>query len=308
MILCVCPNPSIDTYAWIPRLVPGEANRISRTKAYAGGKAIHVALALKELGAVCKVLGIWAGSKGDWIRNELQRRGIESTGIFLQEENRSCYTFRSDDPNTTNTELLTPGPHLKLSDWKAFLKIYTEEIQTVEYVNISGSLPDGAPEDGYLQLAKLANYYKKHLIADASGLQLKNLTTTSFFGLHINQHEAYELSNSESLNNITSLLSEKVKLIALTLGKEGLYLYKDQKIIHANVSISEVKSTVGSGDCLTAGLLYALSLECSDSDIARYAVACGAANCLHEDLGLLLQKDVMQLLPQVTLKTTYETA
>ncbi|MAS71531.1 MULTISPECIES: 1-phosphofructokinase family hexose kinase [unclassified Leeuwenhoekiella] len=308
MILCVCPNPAIDTYAWIPQLKTGQTNRVSHTVSYAGGKAIHVALALTELGAECKVLGFWAGSRGNFLRDQLESKGIDTTGVNLNGETRTCYTFRSTDQNTNNTELLTPGPHVDPDNWETFLKIYTEEIQLVEYINISGSLPNGAPDDGYLQLAELANKYHKKLIADCSGLQLKNLLKTSFFGLHLNQHEASELLQSENLIDIFPTLSEKVNLIALTVGKEGLYLHKDRETLHANVTIKEIKSTVGSGDCLTAGVIYALSQKASIQEIAKYGVSCGAANCLNEDLGMLRNQDVAQLVSKVSLKTIYETA
>ncbi|SDD81994.1 tagatose 6-phosphate kinase [Pricia antarctica] len=49
MILAVCPNPSIDTYAWLTVFKKGQANRISGMMEFPGGKGIHVAMALKEL-------------------------------------------------------------------------------------------------------------------------------------------------------------------------------------------------------------------------------------------------------------------
>lgn len=38
-------------------------------------------------------------------------------------------------------------------------------------------------------------------------------------------------------------------------------------------------------------------------DIARYGVACGAANCMYEPLGMLLKKDVEALLPKTIITT-----
>lgn len=48
-ILVVCPNPSIDTYAWIDGFANGVPNRIKREDRYPGGKGLHVAMALAEL-------------------------------------------------------------------------------------------------------------------------------------------------------------------------------------------------------------------------------------------------------------------
>ena len=87
--------------------------------------------------------------------------------------------------------------------------------------------------------------------------------------------------------------------MALTKGKEGLFLHFNGDYVHANVMLKEVKSTVGSGDCLTAGIAYAIFKGYSMDQIANYGAACGAANCLNEDLGILRREDVQRLLQLV---------
>jgi len=80
MILSVCPNPSIDTYAWLDNFESGGVNRIKKLEEYPGGKGVHVALAIAELGGRSKLLANWAGNNGDWIKKECINRNIEISG------------------------------------------------------------------------------------------------------------------------------------------------------------------------------------------------------------------------------------
>ena len=297
MILTVCPNPSIDAYAWLQRFENGQANRITNLKEYPGGKGVHVAMALKELGAKVSLMANWAGTNGEWIKNAPQLMGINKLGPQLTGNNRTCYTFRSsEDKAFDNSELLEPGPEMTLEDWNKFILEFKLAIKACSIICLSGSWPKGAPEDAYAQLLQICKKEGKRAILDCSGIQLTNALKHSFFGLHINEHEANSAFGTQNSAEIQNFLKNKVSLIAITKGKEGLFLHSENQSIHANVTIAEVKSTVGSGDCLTAGIAYAVYKEFSLDVIAKYGVACGAANCLNEDLGMLQLNDVTTLL------------
>jgi fructose-1-phosphate kinase PfkB-like protein len=93
-------------------------------------------------------------------------------------------------------------------------------------------------------------------------------------------------------------------LAAVTAGSDGLYLAFGEEIFHASYKInsSEIFSTIGSGDCLLAGLCLAY-LNCDDPEYwARFAAACGSANCIHPELGMLKAEDVDDILPEVVVK------
>ncbi len=299
MILSVCPNPSIDTYAWLQQLNFGGVNRIEKLKEFPGGKGTHVAFALKQLGVGTSLFGNWAGNNGEWIKNASMKAGIRPVGIPLMGNNRKCYTFRSGDKTIENTELLEPGPEMTERDWQQFLRKFSSEVKKHEFVCMSGSWPTGAPDDAYLQLLLICTKHKKRALLDCSGIQLKNALKTKFFGLHINEHEALEAFGINDSVKVFSYLKDKVTLLALTNGKEGLYLRSSTSSLHANVVIDKVVSTVGSGDCLTAGIAYGVSNGLTLEDTAKYGVACGAANCLNDDLGMLKASDVENLFPKV---------
>ena len=303
MILSVCPNPSIDAYAWLKSFENGMANRIVKLKDYPGGKGTHVAMALKELGSSVALMGNWAGYSGEWIRRAPQLSGVDKLGPQLNGNNRKCYTFRSTNNEAfNNSELLEPGPLMSNEDWNKFVLEFKIIIKKCHLVCLSGSWPEGAPDDAYGQLLKICKAENIRAFLDCSGIQLKNALQESFFGLHINEHEANSVFGTQDTNEIRDLLKDKISLLAITKGKEGLFLHSRNQSVHANVFIKDVKSTVGSGDCLTAGIAHAVDKGYSFNRIATFGVACGAANCLNEDLGILKIADVNKLLSQVQVK------
>lgn len=303
MILAVCPNPSIDTYAWLDDFEAGNTNRIKRQQEYPGGKGTHVALALNEMGANTGLLAAWAGHAGNWIKDACTGYGLKTLGPHLsQGANRKCYTFLSKNPNLQHTELLEPGPVMDPADYQQLKKNFETHVSKADLAVISGSWPKESPATATGDLVALAKGSGTKVILDCAGVQLEKALESGFFGLHLNEHEAMEFCGTGDVTEAIRQLHEKVDLIALTKGKEGLYLSYLGKLVHANVRVDKVISTVGCGDCLTAGVAFGVSTGMSVLDIARHGVAFGAANCLREDLGMLYKTDVEDLLPKVITK------
>ncbi|TRZ41857.1 1-phosphofructokinase family hexose kinase [Robertkochia solimangrovi] len=301
-MLIICPNPSIDTFAWITRFSSGTTNRFESLQEYPGGKGTHIAFAQRELGQDATLLAFWGGRNGSWIKEACLNKGIDVIGPELDSENRKCYTIRSQDQELNNTELLEPGPFITKSDWQSFLDIFKKEIRNHRLIIASGSWPAGTPESANRLLSEHCHEAGKDLIIDCNGSQLKNALKSEFFGIHLNEPEAGEILGTTNPFEVIEHLKKNVKLVAYTKGKQGLWLYFREELIHACTTIDNVISTVGSGDCLTAGIAFAIERQMANSDIATYGVACGAANCLNEELGMLRKTDVESLLPLINIK------
>lgn len=300
MILCVCPNPSIDTYAWLDKIVFGSSNRISKIMEFSGGKGVHIAQALAELKVQTEIMGVWGGYSGQRLIASLEKSNIKISGIHVEDENRKCYTFISNDSHFSQTELLEPGPYLTPQKWTEFKKAFRNSVRLASIVCMAGSWPKNVPTDAYAQLISIAKEFDVWVLLDCTGTQLKNALEIGFFGLHLNESEALEVGGTNSLRELQQKIGAKVQFIALTKGKEGLELFYNNSFLKANVDLEEeIFSAVGSGDCLTAGLAYGLEKELEIEKIASLGVACGAANCLTEDLGMLKEEDVNVLLPRV---------
>lgn len=302
MVLCLCPNPSVDTYAWLNSFQSGTVNRFQKIVKYAGGKGTHVAIGLNRLGEEVTLLGAWAGNTGQWIQTECEQMGIAPIGPILGGENRTCYTIRSKNRKLNHTELIEPGPTMSSNDWDGFMKTFQEYCKQATLVCASGSWPKGAPENAYQQLIQVANHLNTPFLLDCSGTQLNHALKESFFGLHINEQEASDQFGTTSISEIHQQIGQRVSLIALTKGKDGLDMVHNQDFLRANVSVEPILSTVGSGDCLTAGLAHAVINQKSKQEVAAYGVACGAANCIYEGLGMFEPNVVQTLIQKATVK------
>lgn len=306
MFLTVCANPSVDSFWRIDSLTPGTINRSKEESFYPGGKGIHTAFALNELGCEVTTLGLWGGQTGQWLQNECRNRGISPIGPVVKDWTRLCITIQSNT-KWNETELLGSGPHATDEEFASFQSAYRRWLarHNPEAILISGSIPGGFDNRLYHSLVEEARGANVPAYVDASGPLLTHALEAHPYGVHINLQEGQALCGRKTATEIAQWLSQKCTLAAVTAGAGGLYLAFEDAIYHACHSMdqSEIISTIGSGDCLLAGLSLAANRFNEPQQWARYATACGSANCIHPELGMLQRRDVERIFEQVTLKT-----
>ncbi len=294
-ILVVCPNPSIDTYAWIDGFRNGIPNRIKREDRYPGGKGLHVAMALAEMDIPVTVAGFWGGETGSWIKKSCSQYypEISFIGPDIEDWSRICYTFKSQD-DFDDTEILGPGPDITQDQFDLLMSQINDQIDQFSMLALCGSWPKGSPETGYQKIIALANDNGLKSYLDCTGIQLQNALKETPFGIHLNRKEVTEHFKTDFTLAKKQIL-EFCTEAAITDGSKGLYLLSEQGEYHALAKIENVVSTIGAGDCLVAGILTAHFKQFDKQKVANMGAACGAANCLKEELGILNQKDVMKL-------------
>ena len=303
MVLCVCPNPAVDTYWWLDDLAKAGVNRILKEENFPGGKGTHVAMAIAELGEEVALLGFWAGNEGLWIKEECDKKNVRCFGTILPEgNNRKCITVRSIKKTIENTEFLGAGPVISQQNYDAFFQEYLQLLNEAEVVVFSGSWPKGAPVDAYGSMIGAANSRVKKAWIDCSGTLLLLSLSHNPYGVHLNKTEAEEIVTNEKAENY---FLEFVRELALTNGSEGLYLYNYHTQVHAMCKPEKIYSSVGSGDFLVAGLAIATLKKYSTLKTAGLATAAGGANCMREELGMLYRGDVNELLKKVIIKKIY---
>jgi tagatose 6-phosphate kinase len=298
MLLAVCPNPSVDYYIWIDSLEPGKVHRATREERYPGGKGVHVAMAAAELGEEVTLLGFWGAETGRWIKNECLKKNINCIGPEINEWSRSCYTYKSDGVYN-DTELLGRGPEITSEDFRVFTSDFKLAAEGSDVITMSGSWPVGSPPQGYAELIQIAKKFRKPVFLDATGEPFRNGLKERPYAIHLNYNECRNLTGLSGIPEMIDYLGNYVELVAITTGPEGLYLGFDESIIHGNVKLDHIHSAVGSGDCLTAGLATGITRKMKTDDLVRLGVACGAANCLTKDLGMLHKSDVERLLDKI---------
>lgn len=301
MILTACPNPSVDKFLRLSSIKSGQVNRSSGEAAFPGGKGVHVALAVKELGIESHLTAFWGGPTGQWVRQMCQRQGIECSGPAIEGWTRTCLTIRSSELN--DTEILERGPQVTEQNLQHFWNTLTQNAPKSNLICVSGSWPAGSPDTVYQTLNRYCNAPHFSVWIDASGERLKQAADIRPYGIHVNRSEAQSLlgKNDSPADYARELLSY-CQVAAVTDGANGLYLASGGTVYHAYCPVEKVISTVGCGDCLLAGLLVAQHKRQSLQEMAVTGTACGAANCLRADLGMLYNSDVQDLMKKVTCK------
>ncbi|MBR11239.1 MAG: 1-phosphofructokinase, partial [Rickettsiales bacterium] len=222
---------------------------------------------------------------------------IQFIGPELEEWNRSCYTFKSKS-EFDDTEILGTGPTITNQDFENLIKAVQSSLEKVDYIALSGSWPKGSPENGYASIIKLCHQANKPTMLDCTGIQLSNALQVKPTAVHLNRKEITEFYGCD-FNEAKSIILTSCEIAAITDGSKGLHLLNKDQSFHSLTKVDQVISTIGSGDCLTAGVVAGLAQAMSLQEVANLGAACGAANCLREDLGMLRKSDVEMLLMQL---------
>ncbi len=301
---CVSLNPAIDTRLVLKGFLPGRVNRVEEVYRTPGGKAAHVAMALKGLGATPTWIGFSGGATGSELLAGLHRLGIETMPISTGQPTR--VNLEIVDTRGEVTEVLEPGGTITQSEWSEFQQVCVNALQVTakkKVMVISGSLPPGVPVEAYAALVSAARTGDCLAFIDSSGVALSKALAARPDLIKINREEAEFVTRVAILNPITAaqaarkLLDLGANSAAVSLGERGIIGIRkqDQQAIHARSTPLHPKSTVGCGDSALAGLAYAAAAELTFQQGLALAVACGTANCLAALPGRILREEVSRI-------------
>ncbi len=88
--------------------------------------------------------------------------------------------------------------------------------------------------------------------------------------------------------------------VVVSLGAEGALVTNGSLTLHIQPPAVTIKSAVGSGDCLLAGITYGVVHKLSIEEGVKYGVAAGTANALIVGAGNFTMEDFNRILPQIT--------
>ena len=307
-ILCVSANPALDRRLRVGSLLPGDVNRARHVQLLPGGKAAHVAMAARALGARTAWIGLLGGRRGKELADALRNLGIEVFPIESKAATRTNLEIIEDSGRIT--EVLEPGgpvsPHEHEEMTRIFMQGLREEWPSAAVV-ISGSIPSGVPPNFYAMLIESARAAGSKVFLDASGdaLRLSLAARPDFVKPNRKEAEAllgHPLDHMQAAGDAAQeIIDRGARSAAITLGSEGLIWLekKEGPAWIARPPRLNAISTVGCGDTTMAGFAYAMLQGWSAEKTTRFAAACGAANCLTELTGRISAAEVESLAPRI---------
>jgi 1-phosphofructokinase family hexose kinase len=298
-MLFVAANPSVDRLYEVERLVEGEIHRPVASLAVPGGKGLNAARAAATLGGTVTVAGIVGGRAGDWIVERLAAIGIEARMARSSSETRTCVSIL-DRAGGALTEVYERGEEISGEAWKGLEAIVREELARADLalVGLSGSLPPGAPDDGFARIARLAAAAAQavSVLVDSYGPALAAVLAERPSVVKLNALEAAQATGSSvaCVDTVvaagaagTVIRDRGAETVIVTLGAEGAVVVGDGVVVHLAPPAVRGPYSVGSGDAFLGGLAVGMSRGEPIVEAARLGLAAGIANALIPGAGEL---------------------
>lgn len=302
-ILTVTLNPCIDKSSAVDKLVPESKLRCSEVVNEAGGGGINVSKALKKLSMESVALFPAGGHNGNMLRDLLSKDAIDFRSVDTAVETRENWIVLETETNN-QFRFTFPGKAVE----EKTIRTLIDEIRSFapQYVIASGSLPPGLPDHFYGLIIKTARSVGAKCIVDTSGNALQAMENKGAYLIKPNRNELIRMLNRDQLaeEEVDDAARQVVEngyaeIVVVSMGAKGAWLVTAEEKYFVEAPAVEKKSTVGAGDSMVAGIVYALHRNASLKEALRYGVACGSAATMNEGTQLFREEDVQQLLKQM---------
>jgi fructose-1-phosphate kinase PfkB-like protein len=232
------------------------------------------------------------GNAGRFIAEGLESEGIAAGFAWCVGETRSSLSAL-DRASGTLTEFYEQREPVSPDEWSAFERVVAGALPGASWLTLSGSLPPGAPADGYARLISLAHTAGARVALDSRGESLVHGLEAGPDLVKVNLAEAAEtlarrVSGDDALSAATALAAicpAPPQLTVVTRGAEGAVAVDSAGATWRSRSDGGGPFSVGSGDAFLAGLVVALERRVPQP--LALALGAGAANAEQRGAGRL---------------------
>ena len=292
-IITLTINPALDKSAKINGLVPEQKLRCFSINHQPGGGGVNISRVLKRLGTESNCMVALGGETGNLFENLLLKEGVKLTKLPIASSTRENFSV-VDTQTSLQYRFGMPSNKILSDELEAIKKILQKKVKNNDVLVLSGSLPELVSENFYSEIITLFEHTKVKIVLDTSGKPLEEtLKDKAVFLVKPNQRELAQLANKEFLSTkeqeafaMSMIESKKAEYIVVSLGARGAFMASKEGIIYQTTPSVKVNSTIGAGDSMVAGLLYALEHGFSNKHVLKYGVACGVATTMSEGTNL----------------------
>jgi 6-phosphofructokinase 2 len=302
-IITITPNPAVDESTSVAVVSPDKKLRCTEPASHPGGGGVNVARAIRKLGGDAIAIFPAGGAAGDLLETLLEEEGVSRDRIPIAGSTRRNLNVREESTGK-DFRFCMPGPILSPREWQLCLDRLRESVRDSSYVVGSGSLPPGAPVDFYARAAAIASGAGAKFVLDTSGEPLRAGLRERPYLVKPSLSEFRELTGTRAETPLEEagrqLIAEGTcRVLVVSLGAEGAFWMDAKRQERVGSPAVSVASSIGAGDSLVAGIVFALSRGLSISDAVGFGVAAGAAAVLNPGTELCRGEDVERLVPCV---------
>jgi 6-phosphofructokinase 2 len=302
-IITLTINPSLDKSTHFAKLVAEQKIRCEKPRYDAGGGGINVSKAIAKLGGSTTCVFTSGGSSGAMLEDLMEKEKLES--IVIKTKNWTRENFIAFDTSTQSQYRFGfPGNELYDDETDKIIEMVSN--LKAEYLVISGSLNEGLPSNFYQKIAETAQTSGIKVIVDTSGEALQKVLETGVYLIKPNIGELAKLIGIERLELLDVEKGAKnlvdkgaAEIVVVSLGAEGAILVSKETTEFVPAPKVAKKSTVGAGDSMVGGMVWALSQNKSLKEVIQIGVCCGTAATMNEGTQLFKVEDVEKLFKEM---------
>jgi 6-phosphofructokinase 2 len=305
-IVTLTINPALDKHTHIEQVVPNQKLRCEPPSREPGGGGVNVARAIHRLGGEALALYPCGGPIGEMFQRLLDDEGVAHQPLpidGLTRENIVVFEDRSNQQFILNM----PGPELRQAEWQGAIQALAEVDPRPDYIVASGSCPPGVPDDFYRRVAELAHELGSRFIVDTSEAPLRLAAQAGVYLLKPNMREVGQLAGQEieseeqQVSAAKDLVeSEQAEVVVVSMGAGGALLVTQEIQEHLRTPTVPIRSRLGAGDSMVAGIVLGLSRGKSIREATLFGMAAGAATVMLPGTELCRREDTERLYERLT--------
>ena len=301
MIYTVTFNPAIDYVVRLDApLEVGEVNRAGGEDCVLGGKGINVSGVLAQLDCPSVALGFVAGETGAWLERGLEKQGLETDFVHLEQGmTRINVKIKAGQ----ETELNGAGPDIPEIAVRQ-LEEQLDALNENDILILAGSIPRSLPQDTYERLLARLQGKGVRAVVDATRDLLVNVLQYRPFLIKPNNHELGEIvgrelkTDAEIIAAARALQEKGACNVLVSMAGDGAILVDETGKVHRiGCPRGKVVNRVGAGDSMVAGFVAGWMQTGSYDMALRLGTACGSATAF--SLGLATREKIEELLKQI---------
>ena len=248
-----------------------------------GGGGINVSRAIGRLGGDSLAIYTAGGNTGELLQSLLEGEDLHHRAVEIEQMTRQSVMVL-EESSGRQFRFSVPGPALREEEWQEALEVLSGIRPAPSYIAASGSLPPEVPEDLYARVARMARDLDARLILDTHGPPLRSAIEEGFFLLKPNMRELRELAGGDLEDETQQeaaarelIEKDQVRVVIVSLGAAGALLVTEDGCRRLRAPTVPIRSRVGAGDSMVAGIVLALDRGRTIFEAARFGVAAGSA-------------------------------
>lgn len=299
-------NPAVDMTYEIPRLLVDQKVHALAARIDPGGNGINVGRALRRLDVPARNYCVVAGEIGLLLRRLLADHLDDVDYTEVAGETRINVTAIEQTPRQ-QYEISGLGPHIPPAQLDKLLLRFVQH-SAGGYGVLTGTLQNGLHTSLYGALARRIAELGGRAVVDTHDAALRAAIAARPFLIKPNRYELETLLGHK-LDSIEEVAIEARKLqrsgvsyVCVSLGAEGAILCGPDNCYHAAAPAVDVRSSVGAGDSLVAGLVAAFARGLAPDKALALGVACATAAVTQPGTELFTAEQLDYVLPDIVVR------